>query len=65
MRQIVLEVMPDHPLKYDPPESLGSGERYRGAWWRKVVKPGFEALDSIKKPGSGGREWTYIGEINE
>jgi|AntDeeMinimDraft_5_1070356.scaffolds.fasta_scaffold10213_4 hypothetical protein len=61
MRQIVLEVMPEHPLKYDPPESLETGDRYRGAWWRNVVKPGLEALEDVEKPGRGGSEWKYVG----
>jgi len=25
-----------------------SGERYRGAWWRKVVQPGLDASDGIE-----------------
>jgi len=65
MRQLVLEVMPEHPLKYDPPESLETSERYRGAWWRNVVKPGLEALDDVEKPGRGGSEWKYVGGTDE
>lgn len=65
MREIVLEVMPEHPLKYDPPESLETGDRYRGAWWRNVVKPGLEALDDVEKPGRGGSEWEYVGGTDE
>lgn len=65
MRQIVLEVMPEHPLKYDPPESLETGDRYRGAWWRSVVKPGLEALDAVEKPGRGGSKWKYVGGDDE
>lgn len=42
MREIVTEVMPDHPLGYDAPE-LEPGDRYRGAWWRKVIQPSLKA----------------------
>jgi len=49
---VVAAVMADHPLGYDVDAALAkldaSGERYRGAWWRKVVKPGLGALDDIE-----------------
>lgn len=61
MREFVQEVMPEHPVGYDVPE-LEPGERYRGAWWRRVVKPGLEAQPDVEKPGAGGSEWTYTGE---
>lgn len=60
MRELVQEVMPEHPVGYDVPE-LEAGERYRGAWWRRVVKPSLEALPDVEKPGAGGSEWTYTG----
>lgn len=47
MREIVTEVMPDHPLGYDVPE-LEPGDRYRGAWWRKIVRPAIAALDDVE-----------------
>lgn len=56
MREIVANVMPDHDLGYDVPE-LQEGDRYRGSWWRKVVKPGLEHDDRVKKPTSGQHEW--------
>lgn len=59
MRDFVREVMPDHPVGYDVPE-LEPGERYRGAWWRKVVKPGLEALPDVESPPSGGSDWTHV-----
>lgn len=60
MRELVTEVMPIHPVGYDVP-TLEEGDRYRGAWWRKVVKPGLEAIDVVEKPPKGGSEWTYTG----
>ena len=57
---IVREVMPTHPLGYDADAALakidGDG-RYRGAWWRKVVRPGLEALPDVSKPPKGTSEW--------
>lgn len=53
-------VMRDHPLGYDPDAALAkieAGDRYRGAWWRKVVKPGLEALPDVRKPPRGGSDW--------
>lgn len=60
MREFVREVMPEHPLGYDVPE-LESGERYRGAWWRRIVKPGLEALPDVESPPSGASDWRYAG----
>ena len=60
MREFVREVLPEHPLGYDVPE-LESGERYRGAWWRRIVKPGLEALPDVESPPSGASEWRYTG----
>lgn len=61
MRELVADVMPKHPVGYDVPD-LEPGDRYRGAWWRKVVKPGLEAVDDVEKPPTGGSEWRYTGE---
>lgn len=47
MRQIVVNVMPEHSLGYDVPE-LEPGDRYRGSWWRKIVKPGLDALEDVE-----------------
>lgn len=58
MRELVAEILPEHPVGYDVVE-LEEGDRYRGAWWRKVVKPGLEALPEIEKPATGGSEWTW------
>jgi DNA-binding Lrp family transcriptional regulator len=58
---IVRAVMPEHPLGYDAEDALEKidtdGERYRGAWWRVVIKPGLEAADGVEKPPRGGRNW--------
>jgi hypothetical protein len=58
MREIVAEVMPEHPLGYDVPE-LEPGDRYRGAWWRRVVKPALEKDERVVKPDTGGSEWQF------
>jgi DNA-binding Lrp family transcriptional regulator len=64
-REIVAEVMPDHPLGYDVDgalEKVEAGDRYRGAWWRRVVKPGLKALPDVEAPARGASEWRYTGE---
>jgi len=61
MREFVQEVMPEHPVGYDVPD-LEPGERYRGAWWRKVVKPGLNALPDVESPPRGGSDWAYTGD---
>jgi hypothetical protein len=45
-REIVAAVMPAHALGYDVPE-LEPGDRYRGAWWCRIVKPGLDGLDDV------------------
>jgi hypothetical protein len=60
MRELVTEVIPAHPLGYDVPD-LDPGDRYRGSWWRKVVKPGLKALPDVAAPAGGGK-WRYTGE---
>jgi len=47
MREIVTDVMPDYPLGYDVPQ-LEPGDRYRGAWWRRIIQPGLKALDDVE-----------------
>ena len=58
MREIVPDVSAEHPLKYGPQE-VEEGERYRKAWWRKVVKPGLEAHPNVRKPDGGRRAWEW------
>jgi hypothetical protein len=56
----VREVMRDHPLGYDPDAALAkieAGERFRGAWWRRVIKPGLKAINGVEKPPRGASEW--------
>lgn len=60
MRQFVRDVMPDYSLGYDVPE-LKEGDRYRGGWWRRIVKPGLAALPDIRAPGGGETHWTLEG----
>jgi hypothetical protein len=64
MRDFVTDVMPDHPIGYSVPD-LEPGERYRGSWWRKVVKPALTALPDVEAPPSGGSDWRYTGGTNE
>jgi hypothetical protein len=62
---LVRHVMPDHPLGYDVDgalEKIDGPDRYRGAWWRRVVKPGLEADDDVEKPPRGGSVWEYDGD---
>jgi len=61
MREIVTTVGQEHPLDYDPPESLEPGERYRSAYWRKVLRPALEASDQIRNPKPHESEW-YVTE---
>jgi len=58
-REIVCTVLPEHPLTYDVPD-LEDG-RYRGAWWRRVIKPGLEAHADIEKPASNQSDWRWVG----
>jgi hypothetical protein len=61
MREIVRAVMPEHPLGYnveDALETIDAGDRFRGAWWRRVVKPGLEALPDVRKPPTGRSDWS-------
>jgi hypothetical protein len=64
MRELVAQIMPAHPVGYEIPE-IEDGEllkdRYRGAWWRAVVKPGLQALPTIESPVGGGK-WRYTGD---
>jgi hypothetical protein len=46
-REIVTAVMPDHPLGYDVPD-LETGDRFRGAWWRRIIQPGLRTLDDVE-----------------
>jgi len=63
---VVAAVMPDHALGYDVDAALAkveaSGERYRGAWWRKVVKPGLGALDDVEYQNGVG--WQVVDEVD-
>jgi hypothetical protein len=62
MREIVVDVGAEHPLKYDIPDEIKPGERYRGAWWRRVVKPGLEGHTDAQPPGLGQSEWVVKTE---
>lgn len=63
-KEIVQEVMPDHPAGYDVDaalEKIEAGDRFRGAWWRRVVKPGLEELPDVDAPPIGGSDWRHSG----
>jgi len=63
--EIVRNVMPEYPIGYDVDaaiDKIDTGERYRGAWWRRIVKPGLETFDDVEKPARGASEWRYTGD---
>jgi hypothetical protein len=64
--ELVSAVMPAHDLGYDSQAAVEqvatSGERYRGAWWRRVVKPALEQDDRVEKPSGGRSEWRFTGK---
>lgn len=60
-REIVMAVMPDYPLRYDPPEELEEGERFRGAWWRRVVVPSLRCHPAVEYRRGYG-DYKYVGE---
>jgi hypothetical protein len=64
---IVRSVMPSHALAYDADAALekldAPGERYRGSWWREVIKPGLEAFDDVAAPAPGASDWR-AGEVS-
>jgi len=65
---LVESVMPDYPLGYDVDAALAktdAGDRYRGSWWRKIVKPGLKALDDVKTPPQGASTWRFTGDVGE
>lgn len=57
MRDFVADVLPEHPVGYEIVD-LEPGDRYRGAWWRRVVKPGLKALPTVEPPADGQSDWT-------
>jgi len=59
-REIVAAVMPEHSLGYDVPE-LEPGDRYRGAWWRRVVRPGLQRLDDVTHR-QNHNDYAYAGD---
>lgn len=61
MRDFVADVLPEHPVGYEIVD-LEQGERYRGAWWRRVIKPGLEALPTVEAPADGHSEWRSADE---
>lgn len=66
MRELVAEVMPDHPVGYDAEKDIDRindpDERNRSTWWRKVIRPGLQADPDVSKPPTGGSRWAWDGE---
>ena len=57
-------VMHDYPLGYDPDIALAkleASEQFRGAWGRRVIKPGLAAFDNVEKPPEGASDWRLVG----
>lgn len=48
-RAIVEAVMPDHTLGYELPDlPFEEGERYKGTWWRHVIRPALAADPTVE-----------------
>lgn len=56
-RELVDDVMPEHPLGYDVPDTAPD-EGDVGPWWREVVRPGLEALPEVEA-ADDGEGWRY------
>jgi len=59
-KEIIPAVMPEHPLGYDVEAALDKieqGERYRGAYWRRIIKPGLKQSDRIETPAQHESVW--------
>jgi hypothetical protein len=58
---IVRGVMAEYPLGYDAEaalEAIAAGERYRGAWWRRVIRGTLREHPAVEERGT---EWRYVG----
>lgn len=64
--ELVVNVMPDTPVSYDADTAIeqvtSDDDRYRGGWWRSVIKPGLEAVSDIEPPAPGASTWQYTGD---
>ena len=59
-------VMPEHALGYDVDAAIAkvdSQERYRGGWWRSVVKPGLEALEADERAENAADVHTLVDTV--
>lgn len=69
MSEFVTGVMPEHPVGYDADADVEKindpDQRNRSTWWRKVVKPGLEALPDVESPPTGASNWTDTGDSDE
>lgn len=57
---IVRAVMAEYPLGYDAEaalEAIAAGERYRGAWWRRVIRGTLREHPAVEERGT---EWRYV-----
>jgi len=61
-RKIVAAVMSDHALGYDVPE-LEPGDRFRGAWWRRVVRPALDTHDAVEYR-ENYRDYAHVDNVD-
>jgi hypothetical protein len=57
--------MRDHSLGLYPDDALAKSEvreRYCGAWWRHVIKPGLAGVNDLKPPVRGASDIDTSGE---
>jgi|APHM01.1.fsa_nt_gi hypothetical protein len=63
-KELVVAVMPDYPLGYDAAgacDTIEAGDRFRGAWWRRVVRPALVAVETVEPPTPGGADYEFVG----
>lgn len=69
MSEIVAGVMPKHPAGYNAESDVerinDPEQRNRSTWWRKIVRPGLEALPDVESPPKGGSAWEHVGRDDE
>lgn len=69
MSEITIAVMPEHPVGYNAEADVAKindpDQRNRSTWWRKIIKPGLEALPDVESPPKGRSDWSYVGRDDE
>lgn len=59
-KELIQTIMPEYPCGYDVEsalEKIEQGQRYRGSYWRKILKPGLSEHPDIQKPAPHAAEW--------